>query len=173
MTGPGNPGDYPYGSSQPGGYQPPPSNYPPPPGNYPPPPPSFGSPQPSFPPPPGQPSFPPPPGQPGFPPPPGPPGNKTNIFAIVSLVLGVVGVVGFFCCNFVTFFLGGIFGALPAVAGLVMGIVALNQIKKSQEQGVPQQGRGLAIGGIATSGVAVALGVGWLVFIAIAAATSG
>jgi hypothetical protein len=159
----GQPPDYPppgypsYGG-QPGAYgnpyEAPPSDYPPaadypPPGDYPPPP---GYPPPSGYPPPGYPpagGYPPPPG--AYPPPggyPPPPGfgpdygaygvaaKKTNTLAIASLVAAVL---GFFCC-------------IGSVAGVVLGIVALNQVKQRNEQG-----QGLAIAGIAISAVSLVI----------------
>jgi Domain of unknown function (DUF4190) len=138
-----SPPDYP----QPG-YPPPP--YPGPPGHgapsYPPPP-QFGAPQYGTPPPPG---YPPPP--PGYGPPPtgypapdysayGQPVQKTNAMAIGSLVASLV---GFLCW-------------LGAIAGIVLGIVALNQIKQTREQG-----HGLAVAGIAIG--ALSLVVGFIFF---------
>ncbi len=126
------PPDYP-------GYQPPSANYPPPPpypgapgfgppgpapGGYPPPP-QWGAPPPGFGPPSGYPA----PGFGAY----GPQQPKTNPFAIASLVTSLVGLCFWF---------------LAPIAGIVLGIVALNQIKQSNEEG-----RGLAIAGIAIGGV--------------------
>lgn len=62
--------------------------------------------------------------------------NKTNTLAIVGIILGGIGVLGI-----------GLIGALNSavfgLAGVVVGFIALNQIKKSGEKG-----RGLAIIGI-------------------------
>lgn len=196
MTGPGNQGDNPYGSPppggytpQPGGYEPPSSGYPPPPSygsqppsytpppsygsqqpSYPPPPSAFGAQQPAYPPPPGQPGFP-PPGQPGFPPPPGQQGGKQNPLAIASLVCGIVGLLSFLCCGFL-FFIGAFIGVLPAIAGIILGVMAQKQIKESALQGLPQQGKGFAIGGIATGGAALALCLVYIVLITIGVAAS-
>jgi hypothetical protein len=63
--------------------------------------------------------------------------------AIGSLVASIVGVPLFFAC---------FTGAVAAIAGIVLGIVALNQIKQSGDQG-----RGLAIAGIVIGGVVLAL----------------
>jgi hypothetical protein len=63
---------------------------------------------------------------------------KTSGLAVASLVLGIL----------------GLFCGIPGVVGLVLGIVALNQIKKSQGQ---IEGRGLAIAGIVLSAVFIAL----------------
>lgn len=124
-----------------GGYPPPPAYPPPPQGAYPPPP------QGAYPPPPG--SYPPPYPDPanlgqGYPPPPygAPSGyapgyaggyglpaqDKTNGLAIASLVASAVGIL----CG------------IGSLVGIVLGIVALNQINNSGEGG-----RGLAIAGIA------------------------
>jgi hypothetical protein len=117
-------------------------------------------------PPPGQPGYPPPPpypdggggfGAPPYPPPPpygapppgygppptgypgygayGPPVEKTNGLAIASLVASLIGIVPFLC-------------GVGSIIGIVLGIVALNQIKQSGEKG-----QGLAIAGIAVGGV--------------------
>lgn len=84
-------------------------------------------------------------GAPGYPPPPqygaapygppqfGPPPNNNNL-AVASLVSAGVGLpLSLFC----------IIGVIGSIAGIVLGIMALGQIKKSGERG-----RGLAIGGI-------------------------
>lgn len=145
--------DYPQG-----GYPPPPPaapEYPPPPPGYPPPPPSYQ---------PGPPTYQPPsyqapgyqqPGPPGYPQPGAPgygvanqpyqggygygsPTGGNNTLAIASLVTSLVGVPLWFACYI---------GILASIAGIVLGIVALNQIKQTQ-----QQGRGMAIAGIAVGG---------------------
>ncbi len=71
------------------------------------------------------------------------PAGVTNGMAIASLVLGIVGVAT--CCCY------GM-GALPGLIGAILGHISLKQIK---ERG--QQGRGMAIAGIATGWAAVAL----------------
>jgi hypothetical protein len=117
-----------------------------------------------YPPPPGQPGYPPPaagygtPSAPGYPPPPygatppgyghppagypapgygayGAPGQKTNAMAIASLVVSALGIVPFLC-------------GVPSLIGIILGVVALNQVKQSGESG-----RGLAIAGIAVGAV--------------------
>ena len=107
-----------------------------PPGSYPPPPPE------------GYP--PPPPSQGGgYPPPPAgypvaAPAAGTNGLAIASLVCSVVGVL----CG------------IGSIAGIVLGIIALNQIKQTG-----QGGRGLALAGIIVGAVLLALGViGYIVY---------
>jgi hypothetical protein len=133
-----------FSGAQPG-YPPPP--YPGPPGygapSYPPPP-QFGAPQYGTPPPPG---YAPPP--PGYGPPPtgyplpeysayGQPTQKTNSMAIASLVSSLI---GFLCW-------------LGAIGGIVLGIVALNQIKQTREQG-----HGLAVAGIAIGALSLVVGL--------------
>ncbi|MGZ8807018.1 MAG: DUF4190 domain-containing protein [Mycobacterium sp.] len=132
----------------PGGFPPPvdQSGYPPPP-PYNTPPPGFGPPSPGFgPPPPG---YGPPPGfgpPPGYPAPGyaayGPPTEKTNAMAIGSLVASVVGV----CCG------------IGSIVGIVLGIVAMNQIKQSGEKG-----HGLAIAGIVVGVLSLLLNVAWTI----------
>ncbi|HEY7052240.1 MAG TPA: DUF4190 domain-containing protein [Mycobacterium sp.] len=99
-----------------------------PPGNYPPPPPE------------GYP--PPPPPQGGFPPPPGygaAPATGTSGLAIASLVCSVVGV---FCSG------------ILSIVGIVLGFVALNQIKQTG-----QGGKGMAQAGIIVGIISLVLGV--------------
>lgn len=64
--------------------------------------------------------------------------QSTNGLATASLVLGII----------------GLFCGIPAIVGLILGIVALGQIRNGRGTG-----RGLAIGGIVTSAVAIALTV--------------
>nr|WP_090346197.1 DUF4190 domain-containing protein [Mycolicibacterium malmesburyense] len=146
-----------YPPPPPGAYPPPPPGaYPPPPqGGYPPPPPG------AYPPPP-QGAYPPPYSDPanlgqGYPPPPpygtpspygasgygytggyGPSQEKTNGLAIGSLVASAVGIL----CG------------VGSLVGIVLGIVALNQIKTSGEGG-----RGLAIAGIAVGAATLLLNI--------------
>jgi hypothetical protein len=137
------PTDYPStGAAQPG-YPPPPYHGPPGYGapSYPPPPqygtPPYGAPAPGYPPPP--PGYGPPPT--GYPAPDysiyGPPAQKTNMMAIWSLVASLV---GFLCW-------------IGSVVGIVLGIVAMNQIKQTREEG-----HGLAIAGIAIGAVSLIVG---------------
>lgn len=136
-------------------------------------PPTSGYPQPSYPPPgyaaPYDPTFSssqagyPPSGYPGptYPPPsypspgypgagypggylPGAPRAGTNTMAIASLVTSIVGLPLAIIC---------FIGVLGSIAGVVLGVVALNQIKQTNEDG-----RGLAIGGIAVGGFTLVLG---------------
>lgn len=118
------------------------------------PPPQYNAPPTAYPPPPAPPAAPPIYGQPtqgiNFPPPTGVPypsngypgaSSETNQFAIWSLV-----------CS-----LAGILVPFGSIVGLVLGIIALNQIKMSGEQGKGMATAGIAVGGAVT-------GLGLLVF---------
>ncbi len=114
--------------------------YPPPPPPYGAPPPGFGAPPPGYGPPPG---FGPPPSYPvsgygAY----GPPTQKTNGMAIGSLVASVVGV----CCG------------IGSIVGIILGFVAMNQIKQSGENG-----NGLAIAGIAVGVLSLLINVVWTI----------
>jgi hypothetical protein len=118
-----------------------PPDYPPPPpgGGYgytppPPPPPGYGYPPPT----PGGYGY-----SPGYPTPP-PQGAGTNGFAIASLVCSVVGLA---CMGFGSFL------------GVIFGIIALNQIKKTG-----QGGHGLALAGVITGGIVTAF---WVVLLVV------
>ncbi|MFZ2175440.1 MAG: DUF4190 domain-containing protein [Rhodococcus sp. (in: high G+C Gram-positive bacteria)] len=76
----------------------------------------------------------------------------TNGLAIAALVVALVG--GWFC-------------GIGAVAGIILGIIALNQIKVSG-----QDGRGLAIAGIVI-GIVMAVAMAIYVVLVIALAASG
>lgn len=121
------------------------------PGNYPPPPP-YGA-APGYGPPPGY--APPGYGAPGY----GAPGygapgypaygaqpTKTNALAIASLVASVVSLCG-----------------IGSIAGIILGVVAINQIKVSGESG-----RGLALAGIIVGAVTLLFSMLWLVLVAAA-----
>ncbi len=110
------------------GYPPPPPYGAPPPG-FGPPPPGFGAPPPGY----------PAPGYSAFGP---PPTQKTNSMAIGSLVASIVGV----CCG------------LGSIVGIVLGFVAMNQIKQSGEKG-----NGLAIAGIAVGVMTLLINVVWTI----------
>ncbi|MBV8292703.1 MAG: DUF4190 domain-containing protein, partial [Mycobacterium sp.] len=149
----------------------PPTPGPPPPAYLPPPgyqdAPAYGSP--SYPPPPpphtGH-SYPPP----GYGGPPGYPGpydpyqpyrdrsHETNGLAIASLITSVAGGLLGIPLSFVCYF-----GILIPIIGVVLGVVALSQIKRTN-----QQGRGLAIAGIAVGATAAVLLV--MIVIAVMAA---
>lgn len=102
---------------------------PPPPGNYPPPPPG------NYPPPPPSGSYPPPGGYGGFEP---VPARGNNNLAVASLVCSVI----------------GLFCGVGAIVGIVLGIVAMNQIKKTG-----QAGHGLALAGVIVGAVSLVLSV--------------
>ncbi|MFC0454425.1 DUF4190 domain-containing protein [Rhodococcus jostii] len=76
----------------------------------------------------------------------------TNGLAIASLITSII---------------GGCFYGLGSIVGIVLGVIALGQIKKSG-----QEGRGLAIAGIVIGGTYIAA---WIVFflIMVIAAASG
>lgn len=90
--------------------------------------------------------------------------QRTDILAILSLVAGVIGLLAglfsdissFFavCCCLGVFgvLAGGALGLLLALVGVVLGIVSLVRIKKAPDE---LGGKGLAIGGILVSLVAV------------------
>lgn len=139
-------------TEQPPDYPPPPGDYPPPPGGYPPPPGGYPPPQPGgygYQPPPPPPGYGYPPSVPGYGYPP-PPSSTTNPMAIASLVSSL---------------LGWICGIGP-ILGIVFGVIALNQIKKTG-----QGGRGLALAGTIIGGVGVAFILLYLVFVVIFAAS--
>ena len=87
--------------------------------------------------------IPPPPIQSGWtaPPPPAYPVNPQQSLAVTSLILGIASVTLGLCCYF---------GILTAPISLVLGIVALVQIKNDPKK---YGGKGMAIGGIITSGL--------------------
>lgn len=61
----------------------------------------------------------------------------------------------------------GFFYGFPAIVGIVLGVLALDQTKRTG-----QQGRGLAIAGIAVGGVFVALYLAFLIVFLVAIANS-
>jgi hypothetical protein len=65
-------------------------------------------------------------------------GPRTNVLAIVSLVLS----------------LAGLFTGISAIAGIICGHIALSQIKKTGENG-----RGLALGGVIAGYIIAGLGI--------------
>lgn len=82
--------------------------------------------------------------------------------AIASLVLGICGIVLCFCSGFIS---GGL-----GIVGLPLGIVALRRITKGEAD---PGAKGLAIAGVACSGVALALGaVGIVLLVAIAGSST-
>lgn len=75
------------------------------------------------------------------PPPYRPPTTPSQGLALASMILGIAGIV-----------LGSCFGPLPGIAALIMGLVALSQIKKTPDKvgGKPFATAGVIIGGIST-----------------------
>jgi hypothetical protein len=139
----------------------PPPGYGPPPGFPAPPPQPYGAPGYGPPPPyPPQPGYGPPAGPPAYPGgygPYGPPKQHTNGLAIGSLAASGLGLF----LSIVLFVFGGLAGLIPAVIGIVLGIVALSQIKSRGEGG-----RNLAIAGIALGGTALVISLGYYVIYA-------
>ena len=85
--------------------------------------------------------------QPGWQPPP-PPGYVVapqQTMAVVTLVLGLVSITLGWCCSF---------GILTAPIAVVLGIISLKQIKDNPAK---YSGRGMAIGGIVTGGLYLAV----------------
>lgn len=118
-----------------GGYPPPPPGYPAP-GQFPPPPYPGGA---YPPPPPGYPSPPPYPGGYGMP----APQAGTNSLAIFSLVASLIGLL----CG------------VGSVIGIVLGAVALNQIKRNR-----QGGYGLAVAGIVVGVASLIISLVWMIY---------
>jgi hypothetical protein len=134
-------------------YPPPPSAYPPPQGAYPSPsggyPPPYPSPYPG--------------NAGGYPPPPYPGYNPydpygqnkpqgTNGKAIAALVTAVGGLV---LCG------------LPSIAGIILGIIAMRETKRTG-----QDGYGLALAGLIIGSLVVVLGIVYVIFIVVIAANS-
>lgn len=79
------------------------------------------------------------------PPPYSPPATNKHLsqgLAMASMITGIVGLLA-----------GGCFGPLPGVAALIMGLVALSQIKKDPEK---FGGKPFAIAGVAIGAVSIA-----------------
>jgi hypothetical protein len=106
-----------------------------------------------------QPPAPPPPPQPPATPPPSSgayytqPTSSTNGLAIASLVSSIA---GWFC-------------GIGFIVGIVLGVIAKNQIDQS---GGAQQGRGMAVAGIIIGVIGIALGVLIFIIVIIASAAS-
>ena len=73
--------------------------------------------------------------------------ENANIFAILSFVLGIVGIGCGFCC-FCCF--GGWLGLVISISSIVLGIISINRGESE---------RGLAIVGIVTGSVALIIAV--------------
>jgi hypothetical protein len=94
-------------------------------------------------------------------------GPKADTLGIVALICGVVSVLlGFVscCCNPLI-----CVAALPALGGLICGILSIRRIRREPDR---YSGAGLAIGGLAASGVTLLGTLAMVVFMAIAIATS-
>ena len=88
------------------------------------------------------------------------PTSKVNPLAIASVVLAGIGVVLMLTC---------FIGWIAWIVGLVLGLVALSQIKGSGDQ---QTGRGLAVGGVAANGALLALSIIGLIIVVVFLATA-
>ncbi len=86
-------------------------------------------------------------------PPAGPMGPKNNVFALIGLICGIVSLtIGWSC---------GISG-LTAIAGIILSAIGLSQIKKNPQT---MTGRGMALGGLITSIIAILLFVVVLILV--------
>lgn len=74
-----------------------------------------------------------------------PAGQQSNGLAITSLVLGIIGLLTFWAC-------GG--GGLLGIGAVVFGFLGLNKAKEMNDNG-----KGLAMGGIITGGLAIVISV--------------
>jgi hypothetical protein len=95
---------------------------------------------------------------PGYPGGYGPPKQPTNGLAIGSLAASGVGLF----LSIVLFLFGGFAGSIPALIGIVLGIVALGQLK-----GRGEGGRNFAIAGIAVGAAALVVSLGYYVIFAV------
>ena len=79
---------------------------------------------------------------------------------IAALVLGIVAIIGAWIpvCNY--------FSLLPALVGVILGIVDL--VKKKKEGGK----KGMAIAGLILSGISLLIIIGWTILIAVGAMAS-
>jgi hypothetical protein len=78
-------------------------------------------------------------------------GPKTSPLAITGLILGIVSVVASCCC----------YGLPFNVAGIIVSIIALNQIKNDP---MTYGGKGMALAGLILSCVSILLAIGFLIF---------
>lgn len=79
------------------------------------------------------------------------PAKKSNGMTIAALILGIVGLVGNTICSCLCGCLGGAPSLLMSIAGLVLGIVAMNKSKKEGEK------NNMALTAIILSGVGILL----------------
>lgn len=95
---------------------------------------------------------------PGYPAAPGYPGygrpvsSGTNGLAIASLVCGIVSIP--LTCLYV--------GVLFGIAAVIMGVIAMKQVKETG-----QEGHGMALAGVITGGVGIALSLGYILLVII------
>lgn len=76
---------------------------------------------------------------------------QSKNLATASMILGIISItVGWFC-----------FGPLPGVASIILGAVALSQIKKTPER---VAGKQMAVTGIITGSITVLLWIGLMIF---------
>ncbi len=87
--------------------------------------------------------------------------QKNNTLAVISLALGIAGI-PFLCLSFVVAFCG-CFSGLLAIAALVTGFIARQQIKSTDEQGDGMALIGMILGGfqvvLVTCGVLFSIGL--------------
>ncbi|NUT38058.1 MAG: DUF4190 domain-containing protein [Hamadaea sp.] len=81
------------------------------------------------------------------------PSGKTNGMSIASLATGITGLLLCICYGI---------GLIPGALGLVFGFIGLKQIKERGENG-----RGMAIAGAITGGIAILLSIGFWILVAI------
>jgi hypothetical protein len=86
-------------------------------------------------------------------------GQKLNVFGLISMILGIVGIivtVVFGCCY------GWIVGIVFGVVSLILGLVGMSAAKKSDGQ----MGGGMALAGTILSVITIIFAILWVVFIA-------
>jgi hypothetical protein len=86
-------------------------------------------------------------GQPGYQSP------QQSGLAVAALVLGIVGIVGVCCCGFL-----GVVG----IGGVICGLLAKKEIRESRGA---KTGDGLALAGIITGAIGIALGIASVVLV--------
>jgi len=88
-------------------------------------------------------------------------GPKNDGMSIASLVCGISGLVTLLLCGI---------GIVPAILGLIFGIIGKNKVEKS---GGALKGRGMALAGAICGAVAIVLFILWIVIVVIANVNSG